>query len=173
MHPNRQHTLSAPQCQRIHRQVQLVDQVVLEQGVDELAAAVGQNILARLRLQCTHRLDHVVADDRSVAPRWLLERLRYHVLLRWIHEIAERVARRHRLERLGVRHVGAPTQQESIYIFHQLAEMPANVIVPVRQRPAAVLKPAISILILAARRLHHAVHCHELVNDQLSHNSFR
>jgi hypothetical protein len=30
---------------------------VREEGVDELAAAVGHDMLARLRLQCAHRLE--------------------------------------------------------------------------------------------------------------------
>jgi hypothetical protein len=46
----RQHTLAAPQCQRIEEQVQLVHQVVGKQGVHELAAAVGQDVPALLGL---------------------------------------------------------------------------------------------------------------------------
>lgn len=64
-----------------YEQVQFVDQIMRQQGVDKLAAAVGQNALARLRLQCAYRLDRVLADDRGVAPRWLLEGPRNHVLL--------------------------------------------------------------------------------------------
>ena len=46
--------------------MQLVDQVVRDEGVDELAAAVRQDVLSRLRLECLHRLDHLVANDRRV-----------------------------------------------------------------------------------------------------------
>ena len=45
----------------------------------------------------------------------------------------------------------------------------ADVVVPVGQRPAAVLESAVAVFVLSARRLHHAVQRHELGNDQLSH----
>jgi len=74
MHPLRQQSLVIPECQRIQEQMQFVDQIAREEGVDEMAAAVRQDVLSGLFLQCTHRLDHVAANDRKVAPRWLLQR---------------------------------------------------------------------------------------------------
>ena len=44
-------------AQRIDEQVQLVDEIVREQRVHELTAAVGEDVLARLRLQRADRLD--------------------------------------------------------------------------------------------------------------------
>jgi hypothetical protein len=49
-------------------QVELVDEIIPDQRVEELAAAVERDVLAGSRLQpanCAHR---VVADDRRVAP---------------------------------------------------------------------------------------------------------
>src|SRR5687768_14520336 len=78
-----------PARQRINQKVELVDEVVLQQGVDELAAAVRYDRPAWLRLQCAYRLDHVVADDRRVAPDRLVERARNHVFLGRIHHVAK------------------------------------------------------------------------------------
>ena len=57
VHPGRQRTLAAAERERVEQQVQLVDQVVLEQRVHELAAAIGQDGLARLRLERADRFD--------------------------------------------------------------------------------------------------------------------
>jgi hypothetical protein len=48
--------------------MQLVDEVVLEQRVHELAAAVACDRLARLGFQLADGFDHVPADDRRIAP---------------------------------------------------------------------------------------------------------
>src|SRR5687767_8395783 len=62
VHVVREDTLAASQRQRVQKKMQLVDQVVLEQRVDELAAAIREDVLARLRFESAYRLDHVVTD---------------------------------------------------------------------------------------------------------------
>src|SRR5688572_28241451 len=91
-------------------------------------------------------------------------------MLRRIHQVPERIARRHGLERFRVCDIRSTPEQHRIAILHQLEEALADVVVPVRQRPATVLEPAITVLVLAARRLHHAVQGHELRNHELSHS---
>jgi hypothetical protein len=54
---------------------------------------------------------------------------------------------------------------------HRLKEVRADVVVPVRHRPAAMLKAALGILIRAARRLYHAVQRDEFSHDQFPHLS--
>jgi hypothetical protein len=61
-------SLAAAECEWIEQQVELVHQVVLQEVVNEDAAAVGEDVLSRLRLQRADRLDHVVANDGRVAP---------------------------------------------------------------------------------------------------------
>ena len=170
--PGGQDPLAAAERERIQRQVELVDEIVLEQHRHQLAAAIGHDVLARLGLERPDRLDDVVADDRRVAPDRLLKRARHDVLLRRVHEVAERIARRHRLEgsRMGL--IGAPAQEEGIDVLHRLEEGDADVVVPVRDGPAAVGEAPVAILVLAARGLHHAVEAHELVHDQLAHSVF-
>src|SRR5688572_12497347 len=91
-------SLAAAEHQRIDQQVQFVHEVVLEQRVHELTAAIEKDVLARLRLQRAHLVHDVVADDGRVAPDRLLERPRDDVLLRRVHHVAERIALWHRLE---------------------------------------------------------------------------
>jgi hypothetical protein len=50
-------------------------------------------------------------------------------------------------------------------LHHRLKEVRTNVIVPVRSRPAAMLKAAFGIFIRAARRLYHTVQRDEFSND--------
>jgi len=59
----REHALASAERQRKDVQVQLVHEVVLEQRVHELAAAVGQDRLAGGRLERADGSDDVVADD--------------------------------------------------------------------------------------------------------------
>src|SRR5687768_14341349 len=56
---------------------------------------------------------------------------------------------------------------------HDPVEALADVIVPVRDRTAAVLESSVGIFVLAAGRLHDAVERDELGNDQLSHRASR
>ena len=66
-------------------------------------------------------------------------------------------------------HVFRPSKKR-IGLGHRLKEVSANVIVPVRQRPAAMHKAAIGVFICAARRLDHAVQRDEFSNDKFSHD---
>ena len=71
--------------------MQLVDQVVREQPVHQLAAAVCEDVLATFDLVRANRLHDVVADDRRVSPDRPLERPGDNVFL----GVAEGVFRSH------------------------------------------------------------------------------
>jgi hypothetical protein len=96
-----------------------VDQIVRKQRAHELTASVRDEVPSGLGLQRPHRLDNVVADDGRVAPNRLLRRSRNNVLLGRVHEIAELVSRRHRLERRRVNLVRAAAKQECIGVLHR------------------------------------------------------
>jgi hypothetical protein len=88
----------------------------------------------------------------------------------WVrHEVPERIARRHWLEGLRVDLIGAPAEEERIDALHPLKEGHPDVVMPVRDGPAAVGEAPVAILILASRGLDHAIEAHELVHNQLSH----
>src|SRR5919106_6268859 len=110
MHAIRQRPLAATEGERIDEQMQLIDEVVLEKRVEELARAVEEDVLAGLLLQLPHRARHVVADDRGVAPDRFLQRARDNVLL----GRSERILGRIGLERLAVDHIGAPAEEQRI-----------------------------------------------------------
>jgi hypothetical protein len=61
-----------------------------------------------------------------------------------------------------VNHIRPPAEEQRVDILHQRHEALADVIVPVRHGPAAVLESAVTILVFATRRLHHAIQRHEL-----------
>jgi hypothetical protein len=65
--------------------------------------------------------------------------------------------------------IRAPAKQECVGILHRFGECLADVVVPVGNRPAAILESAVSIFVFAPRRLDHAVQAREFVHDQLSH----
>src|SRR5689334_1390535 len=102
IHPFWNHTLAAAQHYRVQEQMQLVDEIVLEHLVHELAAAVGENVFARLLLQLADRLYRIVANDDGVAPHRFVEGLRYDIVRRSVHQIAEEIAFWQRLERRSV-----------------------------------------------------------------------
>src|SRR2546423_3217178 len=137
--------------------VQLVDKIVLEQRVHELAAAIGHDILARLRFDLAHCIYHLTADNRGVAPGRLLQRLRHHVFLWRVHHVTEEIAGWHWLECRRVSDISASAEEEGAGILHRLGERLADVAAPVRNRPAAVLEPPVSTSLLPASRLDPAI----------------
>src|ERR1044071_6436368 len=64
---------------------------------------------------------------------------------------------------------GEPPEQERVDVLHEGAERRADVVVPVRARPAPVGEATVAVLVGTARRLDDAVEGDELVNDQCTH----
>ena len=73
----------------------------------------------------------------------------------------------------GVIQAPGGAEEERVDVLHQREEVRADVVVPVGDGPSAVLEPAITIFILAARRLNDSVQRYELGHDQLSHRPFQ
>src|SRR5947207_9022470 len=80
--------LSASEDDRKDHQTQLVDEIVLQQRLSELPAAVDDDVAILFALELRHRLDHIAVEHGRVAPRWIAQRRRDDVL-------------RHRVELLG------------------------------------------------------------------------
>jgi hypothetical protein len=64
---------------------------------------------------------------------------------------------RHRLERTAMDLPCLSAKQKRAGLGYRLEEVRADVIMPVRPRPAAKHKPAIGVFVGAARRLDHAI----------------
>ena len=150
--------------------MQFVDQVVLEQRMHELTAAVGQRWYLP-GCAFNSRTDSITFSRMIV----VLRQIPFSSVCETTYffgvfmQIAERIAGRHRLERLGVSDVRASAEEQRVDVLHQREEACADVVVPVGHRPAAVLEATIAILVLAARRLNHAVQGDELRHNQFSH----
>src|SRR5689334_6337747 len=69
-----QNLLPAAETDRIQMQMQLVHEIVREQGMNEVAAAVRYNVFSGFRLQRANGGDDVFANDCRIPPRRLLER---------------------------------------------------------------------------------------------------
>jgi hypothetical protein len=148
-----QQALPATQRDRIQQEMKVVHEIVLEQGVHELVAAVREDVLAGRGLELPDLVHHVVANDGGVPPDRLLERPGDDVFRRGIHHVAEGVARLHRLERVRMEDVGLPSEEERVGVLHEGTEGGADVVVPVRPRPPAVLEPAFGVFVGTAGRL--------------------
>ena len=86
----------------------------------------------------------------------------------FIAGIAERITC-HRFKRTAVDVPGLAAEQEGIGLGHRLKEVHANVIVPIRLRPAAMRKAACGVFLRAPWRLDHAVQRDEFSDNKFSH----
>jgi hypothetical protein len=64
---------------------------------------------------------------------------------------------------------GLSAEQEGIGLGHRLKKVSANVIVPIRLRPAALGKAPFGIFVCATWRLDHAVQRDKFSDDKFSH----
>jgi hypothetical protein len=64
---------------------------------------------------------------------------------------------------------GLASQQERVGLGDRLKELGANVIMPIRYRPTAMHEAAFGVFVGTTRRLNHAIHTNEFVNDNFSH----
>jgi hypothetical protein len=71
--PVAEEALAGPQDDRENHQAQLVDEVVLDQRLHELGAAVDHDVPTRLLSQLRDVLHHVAPEYRRVVPLGLLE----------------------------------------------------------------------------------------------------
>ena len=83
--PVAEQALAAAEDDRVDEQPVLVDQVVAQELVDEVRAAVDEEVAAGLRLQLPDLGGHVAGDDRRVVPVGPLERVRDDVLRDAVH----------------------------------------------------------------------------------------
>ena len=161
--PVAEQVLAAAQDDRVDEQPVLVDQVVAQQLVDQVRAAVHQQVAARLRLQRPDLGGHVARDDRRVAPVGPLERVRHDVLRDAVHPVGQfGVAAAGRRPERRPDLPGPAAQQERVG-RHRLGLVVDLVLVVLdAQRPRV---PAAPVLVEPGR-LDDAVDGHERGHDQ-------
>ena len=78
--PIAEQALAAAQDDRVDEEAVLVDQVVAQELVDQVGAAVDEQLAARLRLQLRDLGGHVAREDRRVVPVGAFQRVGHDVL---------------------------------------------------------------------------------------------
>lgn len=58
----REQTLATAEHQRVNMQANLIHQIILEQGMDQNAASIHDDVFARLPLQLANFLDRIATD---------------------------------------------------------------------------------------------------------------
>src|SRR5215203_3017280 len=159
--------LSLSEHQRERPEPELVDEAVLEQRLDQVPAAVHLQLGAILLLARADPVGHLALYQLLVLPVELGELRRGHVLGRIVERLSAWIVGVRPVGRENL--VGVATEDEVEGLRHRLSHRPLHLLVPVAERPAAVLEAATAILLGAARRLHDAVEGQEGVHDELSH----
>ena len=112
----------------------------------------------------------IALEHRGVLPRErLLQRPRRHVLLTFVQHGGERVVIRLSGPEGRELLVGAAPEQQSSALGDPLRRDIGHDLIEVGRRPSTVFEPAAAILVVTARRLHHAVEREVRVHDELAH----
>lgn len=124
-----------------------------EQQVGQLAAAVGEDVLAGLGLK---RMEL----DSTILSRMMVVLRPWGPSTSWkprSRGVAKWVPGRVGLKRLGMLDMGEPAEQDRVNIGDDLEGSRADTVVPIPGHPATVGKTAVSVLIHGAGRLDDAV----------------
>src|SRR6185369_2597837 len=124
-------------------QAELVDEVVLEQGLRDPGAASQDDVPLELALEVRDGIEQRPAHDYRVIPGWLLERRRDDVLRHAVQPVRERSRPRRPATREPF--VGPPAHQERIVALRVVERKPEEVR-PVldRSHPAAALEALVA-----------------------------
>src|SRR2546428_193390 len=153
----------------LDRTPELVDKVVLQQGLDEVAAAVNLELRAIRGLELANLAGYIAADVHRRLPVGLHRLVRYDVLRRPVDRGASLVGLLR--PEPGEDVVRRAPKQKIKGMAHLLGHHFADELVEVGHRPAAELEAARRVFLGATRCLHHAVEGHEREDDQLSHGN--
>src|SRR5215211_1172795 len=143
---------------REHKQVEAVDEVVVEQESDEGAAAVHLELAPFAVLELPDSGGEVALEHRGVGPLRVLEGGRGDVLGQRVEAVRHRVVRIGGLRPGGGEDVvGAPAEEERVHLAEHLVDELASRLVEVGDDPAAPVEAAAAILLRTARALVDAV----------------
>src|SRR5215208_2261702 len=145
--------------QGVGKQVDLVDEVVVEQPPDQGAAAVHLQLASRLGLKFCNGGRDVTGKDGRVRPPRVGERARRDVLRPRVQGRCYGVVALicHRSPVGGKDLVGPSAEQERVGALVDLVHERRALVVEERHGPSAALESAPAVLVMAAEPLHHAV----------------
>lgn len=161
--PSPKQVLTAAEDHQIEEKPIFVDQVVLKQRVDQISAAVDQEVAGRLVLEPGDLPHHVTRDQRRVVPIRLLERGRHHVFGDLVHPPHQLLVPGGGWPERGPDLIRLPAEQEGLGAEHEILVEPAVLVVLNAQRPCVL---PVAVLVVA-RPFDYTVHCHECSDDQL------
>src|SRR5215472_11278365 len=147
-------SLAASQDERVKPEPVLIDKVVLDQRLSEIAAAVDLEFLASLALQPCDLFHGVTLDQRRVVPRHLVERFGDDVLREAIQLPGDLVFAGDQRPVRGHDLVRGSTEQKGVSGFEPVGHEPAHRLVRIRNHPAALLETSAWVLGRAAWALH-------------------
>src|SRR5260370_13851850 len=165
--PVAEELLSRAEVHGKEQQAVLVDEVMRDEGLRELAAAVDLQLVSRPLLELGDLGGQVAAEQRGVVPADGVERRGGHVLRQRGELARDLVVRVGYVRPVGLEDLVRPAAEEERVRGrepgpHGLPE----VLVAVRERPSAVLETAVAVPVRAAGRLHDAVEREEGVQGQ-------
>src|SRR6058998_3345404 len=147
-------------------QIQLVDEVVLEQGLKQVPASDHMDRAPGLLFQLGDGRCGVTLEQLRVLPFELLARPRRYVLRGTVERgCAGQVAVLGPVAGEDV--VGLSAQEERFEVGQALVHDMAHFLVPVRHGPSSVPEAAVPVLVRTARRLHDAVQREESLGGEL------
>src|SRR5262249_54574542 len=159
--------LAAPEMHGKVQQAVLVDQVVIDERLRELAAAVHLQLVPGPLLEPGDLGGQVAAEQRGVVPVDGGERGGRHVLRQRVELARDRIVGIGDLGPVAAEDlVRLAAEQERVGLREPAGDGLAEILVAVRERPAPVLEPAVAVLIRRAWRLHDAVEGEEGVQGQ-------
>lgn len=159
--------LAAAEHEREDPQAELVDEVVPQQGLDQLAAAGHLQFAAGLALEPRDFGGDVASQQHRMAPARRVERARGDVLAHAVELGRDRVVVADVGPVRGEDLVRLAPEQEGVRRLGPAADQLAHAVVEIRYQPAAVLETAAAVLVRAAGRLHDAVQ-----GEESSHYQF-
>src|SRR6266568_905625 len=136
----------------------LVDQLVVEEPADQVAAAVYLQIASRLGFQLADGRREVTGADGRVRPLRIGERVRCDVLGPCVQGIRDGAAARiHYSPVAGEELVGAPAEQERVGALVHLVDERHGLAVEQWPGPSAALESGVEVRMPPPVSLHHAV----------------
>src|SRR5262249_11222189 len=148
--------LPGPEKERVDDEPVLVDESKPRELVDDLTAAVDEQVVPRLVLELLNRRPEVALDDRRV-PLRPAQRSRRDELRHRVHLAAELSGLRfHRRPRGGEALVGDAAEDERVARVEVLLLEVGQLIVPVGRRPGGVLDDAVERDVDGELELSHA-----------------
>ena len=143
-------------------EAKLVDEVVLQQGLDQVGAPGHVNLASGPLLESRHGGRGFSLQQRRVGPLHFAKRPRGDVLWHPVQLRRDRIVRIRDARPVGGEDLVRPAaKQQGVRLQRLLDDDLAHHLIPILHRPTAVLEAPVAVLLWPTRSLHYAIECHE------------